>query len=94
MSFPCTRCGLCCQNIDKVEQLSSYHNGNGICFYYDSEIGCKIYENRPDACRIDDAYSKYFSELISFEDYYQKNAEICNQLQEEKQMEEKFRVIL
>ncbi len=51
MSFPCTKCGLCCKHIDKVKQLSDYHTGDGICIYYDPKIGCQIYPNRPYICK-------------------------------------------
>ena len=92
MSFPCTKCGLCCQHIDKVIQLSAYHSGDGICIHYDPNIGCKIYSNRPDVCRIDDGYTKFFQKRISRQAYYKKNAEMCNQLQTEHNLDKKFRV--
>ncbi len=94
MAFPCTKCGLCCQNITHIKQLSAYHAGDGVCFFYDANTGCTIYENRPDVCKVDEGYIKFFSSQFTQEDYYQKNAQICNQLQEDKKMSSTYRVVL
>ena len=94
MSFPCTKCGQCCMNISKVEQLIDDHSGNGICIFYRENVGCKIYQNRPDVCRIDEGYIKFFSSHMSIQEFYQKNAQVCNQLQEEKGMNQQYRVVL
>ncbi len=94
MSYPCTQCGLCCKNIQSVESLSTFHLGDGVCINYDDSVGCTIYNERPDVCRIDEGYKKFFSSVISFSDYYKKNAEVCNQLQKTAGMDNKFRVIL
>ena len=46
--FPCTGCGLCCQNITNIEELKEYDLGNGVCKYFDSISNkCKIYDDRP-----------------------------------------------
>lgn len=92
MSFPCTKCGLCCQKLDKSDILSNFHDGNGVCKFYHSFIGCVIYTTRPDVCRIDNGYEKFFLNKISLKEYYQLNAKICNQLQVERKVPEKFRV--
>lgn len=94
MTFPCTKCGLCCKNIDKIPQLSHYHAGDGICFHYNDDVGCTIYANRPDVCRVDEGYQKFFSLLIKKQDYYIKNAQICNQIQIANNLDEKYRVVL
>jgi uncharacterized protein len=94
MSFPCTRCGLCCQQIEYVPELSDFHSGNGICRYYSKEKGCAIYELRPLVCRIDEGYKQLFSEQLSISEYYKKNAEVCNQLQEKLDLPLHYRVIV
>jgi hypothetical protein len=94
MTFPCTKCGLCCQHINDVSQLIEYHSGNGICIHFDEKIGCVIYENRPQVCRIDEGYEYFFSKLISLSEYYDKNAQMCNQLQEKNEIDKRYRVIL
>lgn len=94
MSFPCTRCGLCCQNIDKVEQLRQYDRGDGTCIHYQPTVGCGIYEQRPIACRIDEGYQVFASDRMSLSDFYRVNAQICNQLQEAAGLPLKWRVKL
>ena len=94
MSFPCTQCGQCCKNIKDIVQLADYHTGSGICVHYEDGIGCNIYNTRPDVCRIDEGYKNFFSDKIGLSDYYQKNAEVCNQLQEAAGVNKQYRVIL
>ncbi|GAA9640501.1 hypothetical protein HCM100_06140 [Helicobacter pylori] len=60
----------------------------------DSETNlCKIYESRPLICRIDEARKKLYSH-IPLKEFYAKNAEVCNALQEANHMNISFRVIL
>ena len=94
MSFQCSKCGLCCQNINQVRALDNYHNGDGICKHYSFEKGCKIYDQRPLVCRIDEGYQAFFISVISLDEYYQKNAEVCNQLQEQCHYDEIYRVVI
>ncbi|WP_374759877.1 YkgJ family cysteine cluster protein [Iodobacter sp.] len=94
MSFPCTKCGQCCKNIGKIKQLSEFHLGNGICIYFNENVGCTIYQSRPDVCRIDEGYTKFFSSLMTLDEFYEKNAAVCNKLQEDKDMDIIFKVII
>jgi uncharacterized protein len=94
MSFPCTKCGLCCQNLDKVPQLKEYDLGNGVCVNFDSELGCNIYEDRPIFCRVDEGYDLYKEYFLSKSDYYQANAQACNKLQAEQSLNTIYRVKL
>ena len=92
MTFPCTRCGLCCQHIQHVPQLNEFHSGDGVCRHYINGEGCSIYEQRPMVCRIDEGYQQFFSEQFTLTEFYQKNAEVCNQLQSERNFPMHFRV--
>jgi len=92
--FPCTRCGLCCLNLDKVPVLIDFHNGDGRCQYYVEHKGCSIYEHRPLVCQIDNMYQTYFFNDLKKIDFYRKNAEICNQLQQEHQYSVRYKVKL
>jgi len=94
MAFPCTKCGLCCQHINNIPQLVEYHSGNGICIHFDGKIGCVIYDDRPQVCRIDEGYEQFFSKLFSLSDYYKKNAQICNKLQEKNNSDKQYKVII
>ncbi|GAA7500501.1 hypothetical protein HpBHB23_10060 [Helicobacter pylori] len=54
---------------------------------------CKIYESRPLICRVDEAHKKLYSHIL-LKEFYAKNAEVCNALQEANHMDKSFRVIL
>ena len=94
MIFPCTRCGQCCKNIGGIPQLKFHHSGDGVCCFYSERNGCLIYKDRPDVCRIDEGYSKFFSKQLSLDDYYKKNASICNELQETAVLDISYRIII
>ena len=93
--FPCTGCGLCCQNISHVEELVLFDTGNGVCKFFDASLkNCKIYDLRPDICRVDKMFEIKYFKHFSKSDFYAINAGICNQLQIVYGMEEKFRIKL
>ncbi len=92
MSFPCTKCGQCCKNIDKVKELSYLDRGDGTCIKFLEGEGCSIYDSRPILCRIDDGYDRFFSNIITRSNYYKGNADVCNSLQREMNLDESFRV--
>ncbi len=94
MSFPCSKCGECCKNIKGISLLDSYHSGDGICYFFSVQKGCLIYKERPDVCRIDDGFIKFFSNQLSLDDYYRKNALMCNQLQENAGLDISYRVTI
>ncbi len=53
----------------------------------DSETNlCKIYESRPLICRVDEVHKKLYSH-IPLKEFYAKNAEVCNALQEANHMD-------
>ncbi len=92
--FPCTSCGLCCKNITGIIELVEFDAGNGVCKFLDLETNlCKIYESCPLICRIDETHKKLYSHIL-LKEFYAKNAEICNALQEANHLDESFRVIL
>lgn len=81
--FYCSRCGLCCKHIDKIPQLSEYHDGDGICRYL-VDNKCSIYESRPDICNVDYVYKTFFSEIYSLQEFYELNYYVCNELKSDK----------
>ncbi len=92
--FPCTSCGLCCKNITGIVELVEFDAGNGVCKFLDLETNlCKIYESRPLICMVDEVHKKLYSH-IPLNEFYAKNAEICNALQEVNHMDKSFRVVL
>lgn len=82
MTFPCTQCGLCCQNIGEVTELKHWDTGNGTCKHFDQAAGCKIYKERPLVCRIDEGYQLFKNQFPSKQAFYEANAKICNDLQQ------------
>ena len=92
-SFECTKCGACCKSIAHIDELSDYHSGDGVCKHLDLATNeCKIYEVRPLVCRVDEAFEKYFSSVLSKAEFYKLNAKCCNILQERHGISEKFRM--
>lgn len=91
--FPCTNCGLCCQNISTVRELKEFDLGNGTCKYFDNvSNSCIIYETRPDICRIDKMYETKYKKYFTKENFYIENAQVCNSLQEQYSLDKSFRI--
>ncbi len=93
--FPCTNCGLCCQNIATIEELKDFDLGNGTCKYFNViDNSCKIYNTRPDICRIDKMYDIQYNIFFTKKDFYNENAKVCNELQEKYKLDNSFKVII
>jgi len=92
--FPCTGCGLCCQNISNVLELKKLDLGDGVCKYFDCiNNSCMIYKNRPKICRIDTMFEvKYKKQFLTKNIFYKENAKVCNLLQEQNNVNINFRV--
>ncbi|RLA79444.1 MAG: YkgJ family cysteine cluster protein [Epsilonproteobacteria bacterium] len=91
--FPCTSCGLCCKNISQIKELKEFDLENGICKYLDLiDNSCKIYESRPDICRIEKMFDIKYNKYFTKNKYYIENAKVCNELQEKYKLDNSFRV--
>lgn len=91
--FPCTGCGLCCQNIRGIEELKEYDLGNGICQYFDDiSNNCMIYHARPELCQVEKMFEVKYNEYFTKEEFYMLNAKNCNALQNRYKIDESFRV--
>jgi Fe-S-cluster containining protein len=91
--FPCTSCGLCCQNIGGIKELKEFDLGNGICKYFDfGNRKCSIYEDRPNICRVDKMFDLVYYKNFTRKDFYVGNAKVCNALQEQFNLDKSFRV--
>jgi len=81
--FPCTGCGLCCQNITNIQELKAYDLGNGTCKYFDHfNHVCTIYNDRPTICRVDKMFDLVYSKKFTRKEFYIENAKACNKFQE------------
>jgi Fe-S-cluster containining protein len=93
--FPCTNCGLCCQNISNINELKDFDLGNGTCKYFDNiSSSCKIYETRPNICRIDKMYEIKYNHFFTKKDFYIENSKVCNKLQDKYKLDNSFKVII
>ena len=82
--FYCEHCGCYCRNLDKSDIYAPLNRGDGVCKYLKGN-DCSIYENRPVLCRIDESYDRFFSEMMSREEFYDINKQACKQLQKWKE---------
>ncbi len=91
--FPCSGCGLCCQNISTINELKDFDLGNGICKHFNiSNNACSIYETRPDICRVDKMFDIEYYKYFSKENFYIENAKVCNKLQERYNLDKSYRI--
>ena len=82
--FKCDKCGICCTKLNLTELSSELNRGDGVCKYFDKENRiCTIYDNRPIICNVDAYYNKYLLDVISLEEYYTLNKNICKKLKKE-----------
>lgn len=80
--FPCTQCGLCCQNVNLAAETQFLDRGDGTCWHYDaSSKGCGIYADRPDICRVDRQYRLHYAGQHSWDDFVALNLAVCDTLQ-------------
>lgn len=73
----CSKCkGTCCRHV--IKELD---RGDGTCRYFDEETcNCSIYDHRPDICNTDILFEKYFSNIMTREEYDRRNSEACKLL--------------
>ncbi|WP_399553544.1 YkgJ family cysteine cluster protein [uncultured Veillonella sp.] len=81
--FSCDKCGLCCRNIDRIPELKTFHNGNGICKFLINNK-CSIYDRRPLICNVDRIYEKFFRTSYTLEEFYKLNHQVCMMLKQHK----------
>lgn len=80
--FICTKCGLCCKNLDKSAAYAHLNRGDGTCVNFDSTTSeCSIYTSRPLICRVDDFYEQKLSAQMSKEEYIAANLKACTDIQ-------------
>lgn len=80
--FPCDKCGMCCQYVKYVEELSQYDIGDGTCKFLMEDNSCRIYYKRPNVCNGKYVYEKYFSHM-TVDDYHKMMVEYCRKIKEE-----------
>ena len=80
-SFNCDKCGLCCQNVGRLDLYSDLDRGDGVCRHYDEKTKlCTIYTTRPLKCNVDAMYNAFFYQTMSRNAFYKLNYEACKEL--------------
>lgn len=81
-AFPCSQCGLCCQQVHLASETRYLDRGDGSCRHYDHlSKFCSIYDKRPDICRVDLQYEKTYSRQYTWDEFIAVNLEACEFLQ-------------
>lgn len=81
--FQCDMCGECCRNLNRSPIYNDLHDGSGICKHLKNNL-CSIYINRPLLCRVDDSYTVFFQEILSYDEYINLNYRYCAELKKGK----------
>jgi len=82
--FPCTQCGLCCQNVHLSVETRFLDRGDGTCRHYQEyDKTCSIYSERPDICRVDRQYELSYAKQYQWDEFVAINLEVCVFLQEQ-----------
>lgn len=88
-AFPCTQCGLCCQQVWRSVETQFLDRGDGICEHYLAQSrSCGIYDQRPDVCRVDLMYFQRYAGFCSWEDFVALNMSVCESLQSGRELDE------
>lgn len=75
--FQCSKCGACCQRAGKMGIMPQREDG--ACIYLDADNSCKIYDTRPEFCRVNKMSEKNKQKFgMSTLEYYKFNNAICN----------------
>ncbi len=81
-TFPCSKCGLCCQHVHLAEETRFLDRGDGTCRYYDATSRqCSIYNERPGICRVHQQYEQRYVQQYSWEEFVAVNLQVCTLLQ-------------
>ncbi len=56
------------------------YNEAGRCENLGDDNLCKIYDTRPDICRVNKLYEKHFSDKMQRKEFYELNEQMCDQL--------------
>ncbi len=55
------------------------YNDTGRCENLGEDNLCKIYETRPDICRMNKTYENYFRDQMTQSEYYEWNESMCDE---------------
>jgi Fe-S-cluster containining protein len=79
--FDCNGCGACCRHLLLTPETEHMNRGDGTCLHYDDDSKrCKIYNERPDICRVDRQYIANYQHDYSWIEFCYINAKACEML--------------
>lgn len=82
-NFPCNQCGECCKHVDLLSETASMDRGDGTCINFDEiKKKCKVYDTRPDICRVDRQYEIKYQHIMTWEGFVEINQAGCKKLQD------------
>lgn len=80
MSWVCTKCGKCCQHVDKVPSLAGYARPDGSCVFLGEDMLCTVYDMRPPVCNVAWIYENFFKGKVPEDEFYAMTQEACDSL--------------
>ena len=81
-AFVCTRCMECCRRVHLLPETAAMDRGDGVCRHLDEvNTGCRIYDQRPDICRVDRQFELRFHFEMTWDVYVRLNEAGCKELQ-------------
>ena len=93
-TFPCSGCGACCQNVDKITANLKYlfpykWDETGRCEKLNDDNTCSVYDDRPLICNVEK-----MAEFVDIpkEKFFKLNIDQCNFIMDKKGIDLKFRI--
>lgn len=96
MEFKCSGCGACCRRLgllkSKLKELNFPYtvDEKGCCSMLDENNQCKVYNTRPEMCRIEPMFKHFANTDMTKNEYYMKTTQLCNKFIKEDKMDEKY----
>jgi len=90
--FQCSKCGACCKRAGKLGLMPQREDG--ACIHLDHDNTCKIYETRPDFCRVKRRENVPDDMKMTDIEYFKIANGICNQWIKEDGLDEKYLINL
>lgn len=82
LSFPLQSVRECCKRVHLLAETASLDRGDGICRHFDDDLKrCRIYQQRPDICRVDRQYELHYSSAMTWDAFVELNQSACKTLQ-------------
>ena len=89
MKFQCSKCGACCRMAGRLGFMPQREDG--ACIHLDEDNTCKIYDTRPDICRVDKMSETVGRSMgMSKVEYFKFASECCNGMIKKENLDKKY----